>query len=210
MPNVTLNGYEFYDAPKNAGTTVRMWLKHYEGALPDFSGQTSYYNLASIGHPKAWVGMKPSEESFFVRGEPQNRRWCIKRDPVDRFVSAYTDKVLREQLVDWSVDACLAMVETGQMMQIALGGTEQESAARHFIGQTSFFGSDRNYFDHVFDIAQMDLVREFCEDIFFKMPLPPLHARNQSWGELEKISLSTAQRQRAERVFASDYDAGWC
>jgi hypothetical protein len=93
MPNFELNGFEFYDAPKNGGTTVRMWLKYAEGGLPADFISDGYYTLAGLGAPRQWTDTVMGQQPFFSRGVAGNRRWCITRDPVDRFISAYTDSL---------------------------------------------------------------------------------------------------------------------
>ena len=98
MPNFVLNGFEFYNAPKNGGTTVRMWLKYAEGGLPADFSRDGYYTLAKVGMPRQWTDTVMVPQPFFQPGAEGNRRWCITRDPVERFISAYTDKILLERL----------------------------------------------------------------------------------------------------------------
>ncbi|EGV27593.1 hypothetical protein ThidrDRAFT_4592 [Thiorhodococcus drewsii AZ1] len=212
MPNFALNGFEFYDAPKNGGTTVRLWLKYAEGSLPADFARDGYYTLAGVGLPRQWTDTVMGPQPFFAHGAKGNRRWCITRDPVERFISAYTDKILRETLTSWSVDTCLDLLESGEMERIArsTNPTRRKQAACHLLGQCIWFGRDRGYFDHVFSIAEMDRVREFCEDKVFKMPLPAFHGRNQSRSGIDRVIISAAQRDRLERIFAEDYEVGWC
>ena len=214
MPNFTLNDIEFYDVPKNGGTTIRMWLKYYEDSVLDIRDLKGYYNLANLGFPRGWNDNVRGKPRFFSLGESKNLRWCITRDPVERFISAYTDKVLYERLAHWSVDECLSMLESGQMERIARGKKlistkKRKLAATHFLGQCIWLGTDKGYFDEIFNINQMKLVKEFCEDRIFKIVLPPLHARNQSQTRVEKIKLTEAQRLRIANIFSEDYSVGW-
>ncbi|MDK3016622.1 sulfotransferase family 2 domain-containing protein [Pseudodonghicola flavimaris] len=206
---MTVNGVEFYDAPKNAGTTMRMWLKHYEQRLPETRDWSGYYTLRGLGLPTAWHNNAMVHPQFFSPGEEGNIRFCIKRDPIDRFISAYTDKVLHEKLAPWSIDTCLSMIESGEMEAIARSDDPYKLAASHFLDQCTWFGPQMDYFDHVFDIHRMDAVRAFCQDVVFKMPLPPFHARNAKHLKLSKIELAPSQYRYAQSVFAPDYAAGW-
>lgn len=212
MPNFVLNGMEFYNAPKNGGTTVRMWLKYYEDGIPDHFDPDGYYNLSDVGMPRLWTDTSMGSPQFFSPGDPANKRWCIFRDPVDRFVSAYTDKILREKLAPWTLETCLDLLESGKMEDIARSepATPLKQAACHLLGQSYWFGPDRGYFNHVFHIREMKRVREFCEDVVFKRSLPNFHARNQSKSDVSKIALTRAQVQRVERVYEDDYLASWC
>lgn len=212
MPNFMLNGFEFYNAPKNGGTTVRLWLKYAEGGLPADFASDGYYTLAGIGLPQQWTDTVMVPQPFFMPGAEGSRRWCITRDPISRFISGYTDKILREGLASWSVDACLDMLDSGEMERVARSPnlSRERQAACHLLGQCTWFGRDRDYFEHVFGIAEMDRVREFCEDEVFRMPLPAFHGRDQSRSGIDRVMLSTAQRARLERIHAEDYEAGWC
>lgn len=212
MPNFTWNGFEFYDAPKNGGTTVRMWLKYAEGGMPEDFVSDGYYTLAKVGLPRAWVDTVMVEQPFFRPGEAGKLRWCISRDPVDRFISAYSDKILLEGLASWSVEACLDMLETGEMEKIARSQqrTPYKQAACHLLGQCVWFGQEKAYFDYVFNITEMDHVREFCEDNVFRMKLPAFHGRDQSHSGIDRVALSIVQRGRVEKIYADDYRAGWC
>jgi len=207
---MTLNNVDFHDAPKNAGTTVRMWLKHHEQRLPEAADWTGYYSLQSLGLPASWHNNVMREPQFFTPGLDGNIRFCIRRDPVDRFISAYTDKILHEKRAPWSVDTCLSMIESGEMEQIARGNGLFKLAACHFLDQCTWFGPRIDYYDHVFDIRQMDAVHAFCEEVVFKMPLPRFHARDATQLGVAKVDLSAAQVRHAERAFSADYDAGWC
>jgi hypothetical protein len=212
MPNFELNGYEFYDAPKNGGTTVRMWLKHFEGGLPGASVGEGYYSLAGLGLPRGWIDTVMGPQQFFSPGAAAKIRWCISRDPVDRFSSAYTDKILREGLASWSVDVCLDMLESGEMELLARtpGRTRRKQAACHLLSQSIWFGRERGYFNHVFRLSEMDRVREFCEQEVFRMPLPAFHGRDQSRSGIDRVALSAGQRARIRYVFSEDYELGWC
>ncbi|MGP9806427.1 hypothetical protein [Paracoccus sp. NSM] len=215
MPSFVLNGLEFYDAPKNAGTTVRLWLKHAEGALPQAFSAEGYYALAGFGLPQDWTDRILGPQPFFNPGAPGNRRWCILRDPIQRFTSAYTDKILRENLANWSVETCLVMLESGEMDRIARAPFADPTERRlkllacHFLGQHVWFGPDRTYFDHVFPITRMEEVHRFCEEEVFRMKLPHFHGRDQSRSGIERLVLSPDQIRRLERIHARDYELGW-
>ncbi|MCC5972391.1 MAG: sulfotransferase family 2 domain-containing protein [Pararhodobacter sp.] len=211
MPNFVLNGNEFYNAPKNGGTTVRMWLKFYEEGLPQNFDPHGYYNLAGVGLPRLWTDNAMGKPQFFSPGAPNNCKWCIVRNPVDRFISAYTEKILLEKLAPWTISTCLSLLESGEMERIARSSKVKslKQAACHLLGQCFWFGCDRSYFDHVFHIQEMSRVRDFCEKVVFKMPLPDFHARDQSQTKIDKVKLTNSEVKRLEEIFADDYSANW-
>jgi hypothetical protein len=213
MPNFAFNGHAFHDAPKNGGTTVRMWLKHVEGGLPAGPVQEGYCTLAGIGPPRLWTDTVMGPQPFFSPAAPGLKPWCILRDPVERFISAYTDKILREALAPWTVDQCLDMLLDGRMERIARTGQTAQTAqtartgaprphrqaACHLLGQSLWFGTEPGYFDRIFAFAEMGRVREFCEDQVFGMRLPPFHGRNLALSGTPKVRLSQAQTARLEQ-----------
>ena len=212
MPNFTMNGYDFYNAPKNGGTTVRMWLKYAEGGLPADFPTNGYYTLAKVSMPRQWTDTVMARDQFFKPGAEASRRWCIIRDPVDRFISAYTDKILHEKLASWNVDTCLGMLQTGEMEQTARAPERSpaKQAACHLLGQHIWFGNDKTYFDRIFCLTDMERVHAFCEEVVFQMKLPSFHGRNQSQSGTDRVTLSSSQRDRLEQVYAEDYRIGWC
>lgn len=212
MPNFTLNGYKFYDVPKNGGTTIRMWAKYHEGGLPQNFDPTGYYSLKGLGLPLLWNQNIIGPRQFFEQGDPTSKRWCITRDPVERFVSAYNDKILNEQLVEWSLDEALEMMSTGEMLKIARATQDgpDKLAACHFLSQSTWLGSERNYFDYIFKISEMNMVRRFCENNIFRRSLPAFHCRNQQLSGTRKIQLSAVHIERLKQIYAADYAIGWC
>ncbi|MEO0449993.1 MAG: sulfotransferase family 2 domain-containing protein [Pseudomonadota bacterium] len=211
MPNYVLNNTAFYNAPKNAGTTIRMWIKYNEdqNALGDLQQLKGYYNLAPFGAPKGWIRNIVGPNRFFQRRDDVNLRWCVKRDPLARFVSAYRDKILNEKIANWTVDETIELLENGRMQKIAESDANLNLLAAHFVPQYVWLGTDTAYYSHVFDITEMAAVKEFCEKVVFNRPLPDLHARDQSKSKTQSVTLPDEQIVRIRKVFAKDYEVGW-
>lgn len=206
-----LNNTAFYNVPKNAGTTIRMWIKYNEdrNALGDLEELTGYYHLAPFGAPKGWIRNILGPKRFFQRSDDVNLRWCVKRDPLARFVSAYRDKILNEKMANWTVEETIELLESGRMQKMAEGDTNLNQLAAHFVPQHIWLGSDTAYYSHIFDISEMEAVKRFCEKVVFKRPLPDLHARNQSKSKTQSVTLLDKQILRIRSVFAKDYEIGW-
>lgn len=211
MANFVLNNTAFYNAPKNAGTTIRMWIKYNEdrAALGDLEELTGYYHLAPFGAPEGWIRNIVGPKKFFQRRDDVSLRWCIKRDPLVRFVSAYRDKILNEKIATWTVEETIELLENGQMRKLAEGDTSLNQLAAHFLPQYVWLGTDRAYYSRVFDITEMAEVKGFCEKTVFNRPLPDLHARNQSKSKTQSVTLLDEQIMRIKKVFAQDYEIGW-
>lgn len=199
--NLDLNGTLYYSAPKNAGTTIRYWMNQYDGHLQDVAGQ-EYVSLKRI--PRLWRD-HDLDAGFQPDPRPDVLRWCIVRDPVERFVSAFNDKVLRERRMRTSVsrvvDGVIAFL-AGDRPRLT------DFMLVHFVPQTYWLGSDPAYFDHIFGVNDMAAVKQFCEDSVFRMPLRDVHMRNASHATTRRLRLSKRQRRRVEQLYEADYESG--
>lgn len=204
--NLILNNTAWRNAPKNAGTTVRFWISEFEGNLRPFSHDT-YYDLSEFGYPKLY---KPQniDQAFEPTANTKYRQWCIVRDPVERFLSAYTDKVLGERISQHTIDELIYLLEQ-QFNRISSDNLLADSLLMHLLPQTFWFGSDRNYYDYVFSINDMGACKKFCEEFVFKIPLRDIHARNSAASEVDKPHLSQGQISKIERLYSADYENGW-
>ena len=210
MPNLVVNATAFYNVRKNGGTTVRTWAKQYEtGLRRDAFAQDTYYNLKGYGYPDAWRHECSNGRHGFQPYEGDVERWWITRDPLERFLSAYPDKILREQEVDWSLDQCIELLYSGKMLQIANSKHGGHYTALHMLPQSFWLGSTQSYYQHVFDLSDMYLVKEFCESIVFRMRLDDFHARNLSQSGFRKPRLSPTQVDALKHVYIQDYENGW-
>ncbi|MFU8884988.1 MAG: hypothetical protein ACNA8O_05965 [Cyanobacteriota bacterium] len=93
-----------------------------------------------------------------------------------------------------------------------LGGSTRNTllAACHFLSQSTWLGSERNYFDYIFKIPEMNMVRRFCENNVFRRSLPAFYCRNQQLSGTWKIQLSAVHIERLKQIYAADYAIGWC
>lgn len=209
MANITINGTEYYNAPKNAGTTVRMWCKQVETDLSyDTMHNESYYSLQGFGLPLIYHD-NIRHTNRFIPTSGENTKWCIKRDPISRFISCYTDKILYQKAIDWSVDQCIDMLTSGEMLELANTAGPNQLTAAHFLPQYEFLGKSTAYYDYIFDIREMDVVKKFCEDFVYRTPLSSFHARNLSKSNTAKVTLDPSQTTRLRVCYAMDYEIGW-
>ena len=79
----------------------------------------------------------------------------------------------------------------------------------HFAPQTRQFGTDRDYYTHVFDISEVGTTyREYLNDKW-GTDLPILHTRNSTKANFDKAVLSPTQIERIQKFYEEDYTAGW-
>jgi hypothetical protein len=133
---------------------------------------------------------------------------CIKRDPVERFLSCYTDKIVRENYINnfnVSIDELLDnwdCLKSGREDPLKPGTYYLEN---HFLPQSYYIGDDKSYYDHVFDTREVGTtVKKFLEERL-ECNLPELHTRKQT----QKPSLNKTQIQKIQKIYEIDYQNGW-
>ena len=203
----TNHKFSVYDVSKGGGTTIRSWIHYkYKGNLgiedkgKGYRSQTdnSYMNLHELGFRVEWFNLVPGEKI------------CIKRDPIERFMSCYKDKVLREKRCR-GVSFNRFVTKMDEIIQ--RHDFQQTPNVKflkyHFAPHHKILGSDKSIYNHVFDISEIDTkVKQYLEDMW-KIKLPKLHCRNQSQRRYGLI-LTKSQRRILEKRYEKDYQVGWC
>ena len=196
--------FAFYISPKTGGTTIRSWLVYSETeTLELVNSGNGYLEQNGIGNQMI-VNMGYYFKQFKEVKSPI--KVCVKRDPVSRFLSCYTDKVLREGIVKVSIDELLSnwdCLKTGREDPLKPGSYYLEN---HFLPQTYYLGSNIDYYDHVFDVSEVGTkVKKFLEEKL-DCTLPELHTRKQE----KKPELTNDQVAKIKEIYAVDYKNGWC
>jgi len=204
----TENDFAIYDAPKTGGTTVRLWICYAgTGDLMKTDRKVDYYsdNRETYELLKDW-----GYSLLDGFGEPEvSSKVCIKRDPVKRFISCYRDKILGEQRANVSVDDLLdhydeVIAKTPQFMW----DNKTNYIKFHFDPQTFHYGSDVSFFEHVFDISEMNTgVKSYLESKW-DIEIPKLHARDNRKA-IAPLELTEEQIAKVKKFYQVDYDNGW-
>jgi hypothetical protein len=205
--NILDGAIGYYHAPKCASRTIFAWA-----ALPEDPGLID-------AHPD-WFA--PSRRSEYTELRRRARLWpssthdwqaartvpkvdapirfCVTRDPVARFVSGFTNRVLfHEGLGDGQISISDFIVDFDRLM----GDERHRVVARHFLTQTSFYGRDPGLFTHIFNIGQLAELRALLEQVSGRRL--PGDLRLQQSGDRVKPSLSDTEVERIKDIYAEDY-----
>lgn len=140
-------------------------------------------------------------EPRFVPAVDNPVRLVVKRDPVKRFVSGYTNRVLHHNKLGGMKPDISEFIKRFDHFY-----TKYSDIETHFRPQVSFFGLDKSIFTHVFDTSQMHLVKELFEDTY-KRNFPDLQL--QQGGNTQKPILTQEQEDWIRKRYEADYAAGW-
>lgn len=197
-----------YESPKTGGTTLRSWINYAATGELMISGTKEYYhespNVYSLLDD---YGYDYSEFKSFDGYETL----CIKRDPVNRFISCYTDKILREgQIQDCDLDNFIdnfdGILKEHPFMHPSLKGKNIGFLWYHFAPQTYHIGEKKEYYDYVIDTKEITTkLKPFLEERW-DIKLPNIHTRKQ---DIAKVKLSSKQEKRVKILYEQDYNNGW-
>ena len=197
-----------YESPKTGGTTLRSWINYAGTGKLLLSGNDGYYHESSNVYSSLdeW-GYDYSPFKVFDGYE----KICIKREPVSRFVSCYTDKVVRENHIPncdlaYFIDNFSTVLAEHPFKHPSLPNQGIGFLWYHFVSQTYHLGTDKSYYDMVVDTKSIDKeLKPYLEEKW-GIVLPELHTRRQT---IEKPSLSKEQIEKVKEIYAPDYEAGW-
>lgn len=196
-----------YEAPKNGGTTLRLWLAYrLTGRLYLSNPNATYYT--GTAEMTAMLREAGYSHAGFTPLESQ-QKICIKRDPVQRFLSCFQDKIIKEGGYNLTLGEFLDRFEDilaadSKMMEIYGMG----KLRFHFQPQVYHFGSDVGYYDHVFSVPEISTkLKDYLEDQW-QVKLPELHARDAGIRSLD-ATLTERDRERICTIYQADFASGW-
>ena len=196
------NNFTVYEAPKNGGTTLRLWICYAGTGEIIKSSDSGYYAGTEQTYQllKEW-GYK--NEKFKKKA---GEKVCIKRNPIDRFVSCFYDKAIKEGRIKTDIDTFLDnFADEIEKSTLTMNDGKTNFLKFHFAPQSWHFGDSADYYDHVFDISEVSTnLKSYLEDKW-NIGLPDLHTRNNG----RKFDLTTRQINKVKEIYREDFENGW-
>lgn len=194
----------FYPVPKNANSSFKSLLaRHYgvESLLEFYDDEYSRKNVeryAKKPENKPWLSdFLPSKRRFHdLRSVRVVYRIGVLRDPIDRFFSAYNNRVL------WHEDLEFRGLSVGEVIcELERGNFEN----KHFLPQTYFLGTSPSYYTHLAVMPDLTPALSGIQEFFGKdIALPRLQVRH---GEPKALVESHENfKSRLMKVYAADYE----
>ncbi len=198
------NNFTVYEAPKNGGTTLRLWICYAGTGEIIKSSDSEYY----AGTEQTYQLLKEWGYKNKKFKKKTGERVCIKRNPIDRFVSCFYDKAIKEGRIKTDIDTFLDnFADEIEKSTPTMNDDKTNFLKFHFAPQSWHFGDSLDYYDHVFDISEVSTkLKSYLEDKW-NIGLPDLHARNSGNGR--KFDLTTRQINKVKEIYREDFENGW-
>ncbi len=191
----------YYPVAKNANSSAKLFfLKHLKidknyyflgDKVPEYkiNQDDKYKNLDKNYN---LVNFLPSYTPF--EKIDVDEKCCIIRDPINRFLSAYKNRILYHKDVAFQnldIDEIIEKLENNLFDN------------RHFLPQSYWLGDDLKYFTIVSDISNMEAFINGVNNFFQnKIEFP----RIQTGGVGENIDLTNSQITKLKKIYSLDYD----
>jgi hypothetical protein len=186
----------FYPCAKNANTSAKLFfLKHLgiENKFIFLSDKIPKYKQTKnqfLGKKNLNLFLSVKKPFSIINAD---YKCCIIRHPIDRFLSAYKNRILfhkDKKFGDHTIDMILKKLENGLFEN------------RHFLPQTYFLGDSLNYYTFYSDLKNIKYFEEKVNEFFGKkIEFPKL----QIGGKEFDIKLSTQQINKIEKIYAKDF-----
>ena len=198
-----LNGKAaYYHAPKCGSRTILGWIAILES--PEiYTKYPIWFRKSSPGKPiyhEIRNRIKIVSKKFVVTcNHPV--RFCIIRNPVDRFLSGYTNRIIFHR------DLNQLNIEPPSVSDFIKNfdyyNKVSHSTKIHFQPQEYFYGKDLNLYTHIFNFKQFGDVKKLLETVG-NATLPDLHL--QQSGDLQKPVLTEAETEWVKNLYKVDYE----
>tara|TARA_Y100000022_G_C13217811_1_gene360784 strand:- start:74 stop:724 length:651 start_codon:yes stop_codon:yes gene_type:complete len=187
----------YYPVPKNANSSAKYFLAKHCGVdknfkkvidLNDPNSKIENDDVQSEKTKPAISSFLPSKQKFAVTDA--DIKACIIREPIDRFISAYTNRVLfrKDQgFFEHSIDMVIEKLRQGRFEN------------KHFLPQTYFLGKNINYFNLICCMDSLKIFEDAVNQFFKNKIIFPWIETKSS-----KLKLSKKQRFDLKEIYADD------
>ena len=194
--NRTKKKLVYYPCPKNANTSVKMFLAKHLNIEKDylFIGDAVPQKNQTADHyaeKKNIIKIIPSKQPF--QKIDVDVKCCLVRDPIRRFISAYKNRIIYHgdpQFKNHTIDMILDKLEDNKFEN------------KHFLPQVYFLGNNLDYYTFWSFTDQINIFVEKVNEFFEKKIDFP---RIQTGGSDIKINLNKSQIDRIEKIYINDF-----
>lgn len=202
--------FALYNVPKGGGTTLRSWIYFSRtGQLAIKDEGAGYINQESKTYKYLKdIGYEVCDFVPWIDGPSV----CVVRDPVDRFISLYRDKIVREKRCGEPIptlgEFCRNFANLMEAHDFPHGANpDLNYLGHHFAPQSLIIGKNKDYFEHIFKMEEIDTSLKVYLEGKWGISLPSLHCRKAE--KRSKIIPSTEELLLIREIYKSDYSLDW-
>lgn len=185
----------FYPVPKNANTSAKFFfIQHcgleHEFNAPELLNSENNKDKDKVKNKKSVASFLPSKQKF--KEVKADLKIVILRDPIKRFVSAYTNRVLYRKDTGFykhTVDMVIEKLEQNQFDNL------------HFLPQTYFIGNNLDYFNVICCTKTLYIFEKAVNSFFtneISFPRVKSHSSDLT------LNLSKKQIKKLDKIYESD------
>ena len=189
----------FYPVAKNANTSAKLFFIRHLGL------EKQFFYIEDIPRYKHTKGMydkhtgKYNLINFFPPYTPFKEmavdiKCCIVRDPIKRFISTYTNRILfhkDEQFKNFTIDEVLESLESSAFDN------------KHFLPQSYWLGHDLSYYNFYSFTNEIENFESKINSFFGQEKKFPIL---QTGGNTNFLKLNTNQEKKIKKIYYSDFN----
>lgn len=194
--NKTQKKLVYYPCPKNANTSIKMFLvKHlkienkfeYRDDVPRYLRKPDRHYIL------------PSISSFLTNYVKFHKikahyKMCVIRDPIERFISAYENRILFHK------DSNFLNMSVNEIIEEM---SNKNFKNRHFIPQNYFLGNNLKYYTHIYTLQTLNLLKYEINKFFnSEIDFPHLQKNKKD----KTTVLTKYQISKLMDIYAEDYN----
>lgn len=202
--------FAIYNVPKGGGTTIRNWIYYAKtGELAIEDQGDGYINQA----PKTYSYLRKIgyEVCNFIPWS-KGPSICIVRNPIHRFISLYNDKIVKEKICGNPPPSFSNF--TSNFASFIKDNDFPHGANKnlnylehHFAPQSLILGNNQDYYEHIFDITEINTkVKSYLEKRW-GIELPSLHCRKTK--TLKDVKPTSIDLKYMEEIYKIDLSCNW-
>lgn len=183
----------YFHAPKCASRTILGWMTL--AKIPDLQrSNPGLFDPFLLGDYPRFSQEIPEVTLREVEGK---EKFCVVRDPIERFISAYCDRVLRYRQHEMECFPTLAsLISNIRHLQ------GFKTLEHHIRPLVTLYGSDTGYYDRIFRFNEIGELKKYLEE---KMGVQLPDLRLQSCERIEKPVLTSEDEAVLRDFYREDY-----